>query len=77
MPHLSAPRATDRRLVREILVVVLVKLALLGALWWGFVREARVPVSQGEMATQLVAPPALPAQSAQQDPVPDGARNGQ
>lgn len=77
MSHLSAPRAADRHLVREILVVVLVKLALLGALWWGFVREARVPVSQGGMAAQLVAPAAVPAQSAQQDSLPDGARNGQ
>lgn len=74
MPCSSDPQAADRRLVREILVVVLVKLALLGALWWGFVREARVPVSQGEMATQLVAPPTAPAQ---QDSLPDGARNGQ
>lgn len=47
---------TDRRLVREITVVIIVKLILITALWWAFIRDAKVAVDPGAMAAQVVAP---------------------
>ncbi|MGD9871404.1 MAG: cytochrome oxidase putative small subunit CydP [Thauera sp.] len=47
---------TDRRLVREITVVIIVKLMLITALWWAFIRDAKVAVDPGAMAAQVVAP---------------------
>ena len=47
---------TDRRLVREITVVIVVKLMLITALWWAFIRDAKVPVDPGAMAAQVAAP---------------------
>ena len=47
---------TDRRLVREITVVIVVKLILITALWWAFIRDAKVAVDPGAMAAQVVAP---------------------
>lgn len=47
---------TDRRLVREITVVIVVKLMLITALWWAFIRDAKVAVNPGAMAAQVVAP---------------------
>ena len=47
---------TDRRLVREITLVIVLKLILITALWWAFVRDAKVPVEAGAMAAQVVAP---------------------
>ncbi|MGC2781380.1 MAG: cytochrome oxidase putative small subunit CydP [Bradyrhizobium sp.] len=35
---------TDRRFVRHLGVVVLVKLALIAGLWWAFVRDARIRI---------------------------------
>ena len=46
---------TDRRLVREIFIVIVVKLALITALWWVFVRDAKVSVDPSAMAAQIVA----------------------
>ena len=47
---------TDRRLVREITLVIVLKLILITALWWAFVRDAKVAVDPGAMAAQVVAP---------------------
>ncbi len=47
---------TDRRLVREITLVIVLKLILITALWWAFVRDAKVPVDPGAIAAQVVAP---------------------
>jgi hypothetical protein len=33
---------TDRRLVREITLVIVLKLILITALWWAFIRDAKV-----------------------------------
>jgi hypothetical protein len=44
------------RLVRHLIAAVLVKLALLTALWWLFVRDHRVPVDAGAAAAHLVTP---------------------
>ena len=47
---------TDRRLVREITLVIVLKLILITALWWAFIRDAKVAVDPGAMAAQVVAP---------------------
>ena len=47
---------TDRRLVREITLVIVLKLILITALWWTFIRDAKVEVDPGVMAAQVVAP---------------------
>ena len=54
--QLPAPPVSDHRLVRELVWVVVIKLALITALWWGFVHDAKVPVDTGHMAAQLIAP---------------------
>lgn len=47
---------TDRRLIREITLVIVLKLILITALWWAFIRDAKVAVDPGAMATRIVAP---------------------
>lgn len=47
----------DRRLVRHLAVAVALKLAVLAALWWVFVRDERVSVDAAAAAARLVAPP--------------------
>ncbi|ANQ84401.1 cytochrome oxidase putative small subunit CydP [Azoarcus olearius] len=49
---------TDRRLVRELVLIVLLKLALLAGLWFAFVREARVAVDGAAMGGHVLAAPA-------------------
>ncbi len=44
----------DKPLARNLALVLLLKLALLLALWWGFVREQRVPVDADKIAAQLL-----------------------
>ena len=46
----------DQGLLRHLVVVVLIKLALITALWWAFIRDAKVAVDTGAMAAQMVAP---------------------
>lgn len=48
----------DRSLLRKLAFVLLIKLLVLTALWWGFVREQRVPVDAGRAALQLLGAPA-------------------
>ncbi|WP_454651083.1 cytochrome oxidase putative small subunit CydP [Bradyrhizobium liaoningense] len=56
----------DRRLLRHLGVAVLAKLVLLAALWWVFVRDARVKADAPTAASHLVGgisgrrPPGLP-----------------
>ncbi|MDE2203528.1 MAG: hypothetical protein KGJ38_12535 [Burkholderiaceae bacterium] len=47
----------DRRLVRHLLVIVTIKVAVLGALWWVFVRDARVAVDAERAADRLILTP--------------------
>ena len=47
---------TDRRLVREITMVIVIKLMLITALWWAFIRDAKVPVDPSAMAAQVATP---------------------
>jgi len=44
----------DKTLVRKLVIVLLVKLVVLLALWWIFVREQRVAVDADAAATQLL-----------------------
>lgn len=41
-------------LVKKLAVVLLIKLALLTALWWGFVRDQRVTVDTNSVAAQFL-----------------------
>lgn len=50
-------KSTDRRLVRHLGIVVLLKLAILAALWWAFARDLPVRVDVENAAAHLgVAP---------------------
>ena len=44
----------DKSLVRKLAVVLVIKLAVLMALWWFFVREQHVVMSGDDVATQLL-----------------------
>ncbi len=43
----------DRRLVRELAALVALKLVVIGLLWWGFVRDARVEVTPAGAAAEM------------------------
>jgi hypothetical protein len=47
---------SDRGLLRHLGWVVALKLAVLVALWWTFVRDARVGVDDGVAAARLATP---------------------
>ena len=47
-------RPPDRRLVTEIVVVVLIKIVALVALWVVFVQDRRVPVDPDAARTRLL-----------------------
>jgi multidrug resistance efflux pump len=44
----------DRTLVRKLATVLVIKLVVLVALWWWFVREQRVPVDTNATASQML-----------------------
>ncbi|MCI4431553.1 MAG: hypothetical protein JHC40_20590 [Burkholderiales bacterium] len=45
----------EQRLLRHLVIAVTVKLALLTALWWLFVRDDRVHVDADQTAAQMAA----------------------
>lgn len=45
--------AADRRLLRHLVTVVLIKLIALTVLWWLFIRDARVPVDTDRIDQHL------------------------
>ena len=49
-------KPSDQGLLRHLTLVVVIKLALITALWWAFIRDAKVAVDPGAMAAQVVAP---------------------
>ena len=51
----------DRTLVRKLATVLVIKLAVLVALWWGFVRDQRVPVDVDAAASQMLGAKLAPA----------------
>lgn len=55
----------DKQLARKLVWIVLIKLAVLFALWWIFVREQRVDVDPATMSPTL------------QQPIQGEARHGQ
>jgi hypothetical protein len=44
----------DRPLLEKLAIVLLLKLVVLAALWWGFVRDQRVPLNGDRVAAQLL-----------------------
>jgi hypothetical protein len=44
----------DRLLLRKLATVLVMKLLVLTALWWGFVRDQRVPVDTDTTAAQML-----------------------
>jgi len=44
----------DRPLLEKLAIVLALKLVVLTALWWGFVRDQRVPVNGDRVAAQLL-----------------------
>jgi hypothetical protein len=51
-------RPSNQTLVKKLAIVLVFKLAVLLALWWVFVRDARVPVDGNSVATQFLLPTA-------------------
>lgn len=60
-------KVRDRRLAREIFVVLALKLALLALLWQFFVRDQRVEVDAAALARRI-APAPSPAANAVSPP---------
>jgi hypothetical protein len=52
----------DKTLARKLALVLLLKLTLLLALWWGFVLEQRVTVDADKVAVQLLLGVPMPTQ---------------
>lgn len=42
-----------RRLTRHLVLIVLIKVAVLAAIWWAFIRDARVPVGVDEATNRI------------------------
>lgn len=61
---LAVVNPMDKTLARKLALVLLLKLALLLALWWGFVREQRVTVDADSAAAQLLQSVPAPAKGA-------------
>jgi hypothetical protein len=57
----------DRTLVRKLAVVLVIKLFVLGGLWWVFVREERVAVSPETAATQMLGSSPAPLSKSVQE----------
>lgn len=47
----------DRRLLRNLALAILIKLLLLTALWWMFVRDQRVQVDAATLADTFAGAP--------------------
>ena len=56
----------DRTLVRKLTTVLVIKLVVLVALWWGFVRDQRVPVDVDAAASQMLGDRPAPASTTQE-----------
>jgi hypothetical protein len=53
---------SDKSLLRKLALVLVLKLAILLALWWVFVRDQRVAVDDSGVAAQLLQPASLSTQ---------------
>ena len=56
----------DRTLVRKLAFALVIKLAVLTALWWFFVRDQRVPVDVDAAASQMLGASPAPASTTQE-----------
>jgi len=54
----------EKTLTKKLAVVLVLKLVVLLALWWGFVREQRVTLDADRVAAQFLQPIATPAEGA-------------
>jgi len=52
---------TAAALRRHLLLIVAIKLALLAAIWWCFVRPARAPIGADDAASHLLSSPGEPS----------------
>jgi hypothetical protein len=50
----------DRSLTRKLAIALAIKLLVLTGLWWGFVREQRVPVDTDSAAMQMLGSRPVP-----------------
>lgn len=50
----------NRNLTRKLAIALAIKLLVLTGLWWGFVREQRVPMDTDTTALHLLGNRALP-----------------
>jgi hypothetical protein len=53
-------------LIRKLALVLVIKLAALFLLWWGFVRIANVRVDGDSVAAQFLQSPSIPAKGVHQ-----------
>lgn len=44
---------SDKSLVRELILIVIIKIIIIFALWWTFVREERLSVNSDSMANMI------------------------
>jgi len=49
-------KSLNRTLVNKLVVVVLLKLAVLTAIWWLFIRDERVHVDTQRVTSHLLSP---------------------
>lgn len=56
----------DRTLVRKLVIALVIKLAVLTALWWFFVRDQRVPVDVDAAASQMLGASPAPSSTTQE-----------
>ena len=49
-------RPSDSRLLHHLVWVIVLKLVVLTAIWWAFVRSERVAVGPQQAAAHIVAP---------------------
>jgi uncharacterized membrane protein YozB (DUF420 family) len=56
---------SDRRLLQHLVIAVAIKLLVLFALWWAFVRDERVTPDSGQVATHVMGVPAQDEKQAQ------------
>ena len=64
-PTPRPPRRTPW--LRELVVIVLIKLVVLAGLWWAFVRDQRVPVQADEPALPWLSSTRSTTESAHHD----------
>ena len=59
---MTAMNFSDKYLLNKLTLVLVLKLAILFALWWVFVREQHVAVDDSDVAAQLLQPASLSTQ---------------